>query len=44
MLQNNPENSYTERKAKPKLSGYSFSLIWSFDETKTRRKFYRGED
>ena len=39
--QNNPENSYTEKKAKHKLSGYSLSLICSFDETKNRRKFYR---
>ena len=39
--QNNPENSYTEKKAKHKLSGHSLSLICSFDETKNRRKFYR---
>ena len=39
--QNNPKNSYIERKAKHKPSGYSLSLICSFDETKNRRKFYR---
>ena len=32
--QNNPENSYTEGKAKHKPSGYSLSLICSFNETK----------
>ena len=42
--QNNPENSYTYRKAKHKPSGYSLSLICSVDETKNRRKFYRRKD
>ena len=36
--QNNPEN-YTQSKAKHKPSGYSLSLICSFDETKNRHKF-----
>ena len=36
--QNNPKNSYTQRKAKHKPSGYSLSLICSLDETKNRRK------
>ena len=40
--QNNPENSYTQRRAKHKPSGYSWSLICSFDETKNRYKIYRG--
>ena len=40
--QNNPENSYTRGKAKHKLSGYSLSLICSFDETKNN--FYVGRD
>ena len=31
--QNDPENSYTHRKAEHKPSGYSLSLICSFDET-----------
>ena len=34
LCQSNAENSYTEKKAKHKPSGYSLSLIWSFDETK----------
>ena len=42
--QNNPKNSYTQRKAKHKPSGYSLSLICSFDETKNRRKFYRRKE
>ena len=42
--QNNGEKSYTEKKAKHKPSGYSFSLICSFDGTKNRRKFYRRKD
>ena len=42
--QNNAENSYTEKKAKHKPSGYSLSLICSFDDTKHRRKFYRRKD
>ena len=42
--QNNPKNSYTERKVKHKPSGYSWSLICLFDETKNRRKFYRRKD
>ena len=37
--QNNPKNSYTERKAKHKPSGYSLSLICSFDEKKTDANF-----
>ena len=39
--QNNPKNSYTQRKAKHKPSGYSLSLNCSFDETRNRRKFFR---
>ena len=42
--QNNPKNSYTERKARHKPSGYSLSLICLFDETKNRCKFYRRKD
>ena len=42
--QNNPINSYTQRKAKHKPSGYSLSLDCSFDETKNWRKFYRRKD
>ena len=32
--QNNPENPYTEQKAKHKTSGYAWCSICSFDETK----------
>ena len=32
--QNNPKNSYTEKKAKHKPSSYVRSLICSFDDTK----------
>ena len=42
--QSNPENSYRQRKTKHKPSGYSLSLICSFDETKNRHKFYRRKD
>ena len=42
--ENSSKNSYTERKAKHKPSGYSLSLICSFDETKNRHKFYRRKD
>ena len=33
-FQNNPNESYTERKAKHEPSGYALSLICSFDKTK----------
>ena len=42
--QNNPENSYTEKKAKHKPSGYAWCSICSFDDTKNRCYFYRGKD
>ena len=42
--QNNLEKSYTERKTKDEPSGYSLSLICSFDVTKTRHYLYRGKD
>ena len=38
--QNNSKNSYTERKAKHKPSGYSLSLNCSFDEAKNRCRFF----
>ena len=37
--QNNPKNSYTERKAKHKPSGYSLKLNCLFDETKADANF-----
>ena len=41
---NNLEKSYTERKAKHTPSGYSCCTICSFDSTKNKHGFYRGED
>ena len=43
-FQNNPENSYTEKKVKHKPSGYTWCSICSFDDTKNKRYFYRGKD
>ena len=41
---NNPEKSYTEKKAKHKPpSGYSLVTCCSFDKTKTARNYYRGK-
>ena len=42
--QNDLENSYTEKKAKHKPSGYAWCSICSFDDTKNKRYFYRGKD
>ena len=42
--QNNPENSYTEKKSKHKPSGYAWCSICSFDDTKNRGYCYRGKD
>ena len=42
--QNNPENSYTEKKVKHKPSGYAWCSICSFDDTKNKHYFYRGKD
>ena len=42
--QNNPQKSYTEKKARHKPSGYSLITCCSFDKTKNDRKYYRGED
>ena len=42
--QNNPEKSYTEKKAKHKPSGFSRVTYCSFDKSKTERNYYRGKD
>ena len=42
--QNNRKNSYTERKARHKRSGYSWSSVCLFDKRKKSRKFYRRKD
>ena len=39
--QNNPEKSYTEKKAKHKPSGYSLVTCFSFDKSKNELKYYR---
>ena len=41
--QNNPEKSYTERKARHEPSVYSLSLICLFDSTKNKYCVYRGK-
>ena len=41
---NNPEESYTDKKAKHKLSGYSRVTCCSFDKSKTEWNYYRGKD
>ena len=41
---NNLEKSYTERKPKHTPSGYSWCTICSFDSTKNKHCYYRGED
>ena len=42
--QNNPEKSYTERKANHEASGCAWSLTCSFDSTKNEYGHFRGED
>ena len=42
--QNNPKNSYTEKKAKHKPSGYAWWSICSFDDTKNKHYFHRRKD
>ena len=44
ILSKNPKESYTERKAKHKPSGYSLSLISSFNSKENKHIFYRGRD
>ena len=42
--QNNPKESYTERKAKHELSVYSLSLLSSFNSKERKHSVYRGID
>ena len=42
--QNNPEESYTEKKAVHRPSSYSLITYCSFDKSKNERKYYRGKD
>ena len=39
LCQNNPKNSYTEKKVKHKPLGYAWCSICSFDDMKNRRYF-----
>ena len=41
---NNPEKSYTERKAKHIPSAYAWCTICSFDASKNERGYYREQD
>ena len=42
--QNNPNESYTERKAIHEPCGYSLDLVYSFDSKEDKNSFYRGSD
>ena len=42
--QNNPEKSYTEKKAAHKPSGYSLVTCCLFDKSENERKYYREND
>ena len=39
--QNNPDKSYTERKAMHEPCGYSLDLVSSFDAKENKHSFYR---
>ena len=41
--QNNPDKSYTEKKATHRPSGYSLVTCYSFDKSWNEQKYYRGE-
>ena len=41
---NNPDKSYTERKATHRPSGNALVTCCSFDKLKNECKYYRGED
>ena len=41
---NNPDKSYTEKKAMRRPSGYSLVAYCSFDKSKNERSYYRGKD
>ena len=43
-IQNNPEKSYTEKKARHEPSGWSMFIRCSFDEKKKKLNYYRGKD
>ena len=41
---NNPDKSYTERKATHESCGYSLDLVCSLDSKEKKHSFYRGDD
>ena len=41
---NNPDKSYTEKKATHRPSGYSLVTCCSLDKSKNEHKYYRAED
>ena len=43
-FQNNPNESYTERKAKHEPSGYALRLSSSFNSKEYKHNFYRAKD
>ena len=42
--QNNPEESYTEKKSIHESCGYSINLVSSFDSKQDKHSYYRGKD
>ena len=42
--QNNPEKSYTEKKAIHEPSGWAMFTSCSFDEKESKPNYYRGKD
>ena len=42
--QNNPNESYTERKAMHEPCGYALNLVCSFDSKQNKQTFYGGKD
>ena len=43
-VQNNPDNSYTEKKATHVPSGYALNLVTSYDSNKNTLTYYRDTD
>ena len=44
LCQNNPEESYTEKKSIHESCGYSKDLVSSYDSKQDKHSFYRGRD
>ena len=44
MCSNNPDKSYTEKKATHRPSGYALVTCGLFEKSKNECKYYRGED